>query len=206
MKAKQIYDASKNSRSGIGKQATAIELERLIAEIDSETGIKVTGPARDVEEKTAATVSGRTQFIRFLLGDILLAIPLASALEIGHKPEIRALPNLPDWILGVSNIRGEIVSIVDLNLYFKLKSYGPKRDRRFIIVHNQDMKVGIVVDRVMGIISLEQPDLESMDVPYHEGEIAEYISGVISSDQKMLNILDIDKLLASSRMNSFRGE
>ena len=136
----------------------------------------------------------------------LLAFPLSSALEIGQQPVITPLPNLPDWVLGVSNIRGEIVSIADLKAFFGLPSSGPKRGRRFILIHNQGMKVGIIVDRVMGMISLDRKDTDIQDSPFKEGELSSFISGVVVSGENLLNILDIDKLLSSPRMTGFRAE
>lgn len=185
--------------------SAALPLEELLAEIDMETG-----QADEISKSRKSQDYGRNQYIRFFLEDIPLALPLSSALEIGHWPDITPLPNLPDWILGVSNIRGEIISIVELKAFFKLPSSGLKRNRRFIIVYNQDMKVGIVVDRIIGIFSLDRTNTDIRSNPYEEGEIAAYISGVVAPEGKnkenLLNLLDIDKLLSSPRMNAFRSE
>lgn len=188
----------------------AIPLEELIAQIDREIGAKEeTTPKEDLtaeQSVIARATSKRRQFIKFFLSDILLAISLSNALEIGTRPAITPLPNLPEWILGVSNIRGEIVSIVDLKGFFGLPSKGFKRDQRFIIIHNQEMKLGIVVDRVTGIFSPDHVEMDIQKSPYKEGEISSYISGVVTSEEKLLNIIDVDKLLTSSRMTAFRGE
>jgi chemotaxis signal transduction protein len=178
---------------------------------------------------------GRDQYIRFFLQNIPFAIPLSAALEIGHRPEITWLPNLPDWVLGVSNIRGEIVSIVDLKAFFRMRSHTRKAKDRFIIIRNQVMKVGIIVDRIAGILSLDRSDSGIIkDSPYQEGELSSYISGIITSEKKsapeqgtaresspdqhsasaqrpapegeLLNLLDTEKLLSCPRMNAFRTE
>lgn len=198
---------------------TPIPLEALIAEIDRETE-HVSGktgelppqsiPLLSQEDKTS---EGHTydQYIRFFLEDIPLILPLSSALEIGRQPVITPLPNLPDWVLGVSNIRGEIVSIVDLKRFLKLPSEGVRRTQRFIIVRNHEMKVGLIVDSIMGLLSLDRDQADFIQgSPYEKGEIASYISGVVSleaqqSDQ-MVNIFDIDKFLSSPRMTAFRNE
>jgi len=188
---------------------TAPSLEDLIAQIDRETGQAMVDVPGDTEESPGLSKGdeyGFDQFITLALQNTLFALPLSSALEIGHRPIITPLPNLPDWVLGVSNIRGEVVSIVDLKVYFKLPSSGPKRGRRLIIVHNRDMKVGILVDRIMGILSLDQPDTDIQENPHREGEISSFISGVVVSGENLLNILDVDKLLSSPRMTGFRTE
>lgn len=185
---------------------TAPSLEDLIARIDQETGQAMVDVPDDAPSLSKDGEYGFDQFITFALQNTLLALPLSSALEIGHRPMITPLFNLPDWVLGVSNIRGEVVSIVDLKTYFELPSSGPKRGGRLIIVHNRDMKVGMLVDRIMGILSLDQIDTDIQESPHREGKISSFISGVVVSGKNLLNILDVDKLLSSPRMTKFRTE
>ena len=185
---------------------TAPSLEDLIARIDQETGQAMVDVPDDAPSLSKDGEYGFDQFITFALQNTLLALPLSSALEIGHRPMITPLFNLPDWVLGVSNVRGEVVSIVDLKTYFELPSSGSKRGGRLIIVHNRDMKVGMLVDRILGILSLDQIDTDIQESPHREGKISSFISGVVVSGKNLLNILDVDKLLSSPRMTKFRTE
>ena len=189
-----------------GSDGTAPSLEDLIARIDKETGQAMVDIPDDTPSLSSDGEYGFDQFITFALQNTLLALPLSSALEIGHLPMITPLFNLPDWVLGVSNIRGEVISIVDLKTYFELPSSGPKRGGRLIVVHNRDMKVGILVDRIMGILSLDRIDTDIQESPHKEGKISSFISGVVVSGENLLNILDVDKLLSSPRMTKFRTE
>ena len=116
------------------------------------------------------------------------------------------MPNLPDWILGVCNIRGELISVVELKSFFGLPLYKSKRGQRYIVIHNEDIKVGIIVDRIKGILSLDQIDSDVQESPYREGDISSYISGVVVAEDKLLNVLDTDKLLSCPRITSFRIE
>ncbi|QTA86809.1 chemotaxis protein CheW [Desulfonema magnum] len=188
---------------------TAIPLEDLIAEID----MKTDQAAEKSEPASGSSVPVYAkQYLRFFLNDIMLAFPLSGALEIiGHQPDISPLPNLPDWVLGVSNIRGEIISVVDLKAFFRLSQHQSETSKRVIIVHNQNMKAGIIVDRIMGIFSVNQKDMDNArNSPYEKGEISSYISDVIVLTEKnediLLNIFDIDKFLSSDRMTAFRTE
>jgi chemotaxis signal transduction protein len=87
---------------------------------------------------------------------------------------------------------------------------GVKRDSRFIIVRNQEMKVGLMVDKVVGIFSLDTAETQIQETPYRNIEsnagVSAYISGVLATEDGLLNFLDTDKLLASPRMNAFRGD
>jgi len=120
-------------------------LSELIAEIDRETG-QLAFPENNLAAKSLEpaeiSTNVHSQFILFALEKNIFALPLASASEIGHRPEITRLPNLPNWVLGISNVRGEIISLVDLKVFLGIPSSGGRGNNRFIIIHNQNMKVG----------------------------------------------------------------
>lgn len=205
----------------------AISLEELVAIIDQEMPEDI--PENGDLEKNAPfsafqEVSGKDQYIRFFMEDILFAIPLKSALEIGHRQAITPLPGLPDWVKGVSNIRGEIVSMADLGLFFGIRKKKRTHSRHYIVVHNPEIRVGILVNRVMGICYMDRDAAWIRGNPYDETRVEQklgrFISGVILPEgdvvrkektkvfpeNRMLNILDIEKLLSSSRMTAFRSE
>jgi purine-binding chemotaxis protein CheW len=199
---------------------TDISLEKLIAEIDGQIGSETSPLSGDHAAPTAlrGPASARSQYITFFLEEIFLAVPISSASEIGRDPAVTRLPNLPEWVLGVSNIRGEIISIVDLKAFMGLPAHRGKKIRRFIVLSDTLMKVGIAVDRIAGIFttaSLSDKD-RIHSSPYKEaGEISAFISGVVAAGQnfpevsergRLLNILDVKKLLSSPRMTAFRSE
>jgi len=163
----------------------------LIAEIDRETA----GPMGcGTEEEISPKLDGmhtslKDQYILLALEKTLFALPLSSALEIGRRPEITPLPNLPNWVLGISNIRGEIISFINLKAFLGISAIGAKVGRRFLIIHNQGMKVGIIVDRIMGIIALDQIDSDLQNSPHREGEIANYILGAAVSGENLTSML-----------------
>ena len=186
-----------------------LPLNSLIAEIDRETGETVSPePPNETGSRKPEGASDRLQhqFILFALESTLFALPLSSALEIGHRPDITPLPNLPNWVMGISNIRGEIISFVNLKAFLGISSTGKKGGDRFIIIHNKRLKTGIIVDGIRGIVVLDRIDHDIQNNPYRQGDIAKYISGVAVSGENLMNILDTDRLLSSQRMNSFRAD
>ena len=186
-----------------------LPLNSLIAEIDRETGETVSPePPNETGSRKPEGASDRLQhqFILFALESTLFALPLSSALEIGHRPDITPLPNLPNWVMGISNIRGEIISFVNLKAFLGISSTGKKGGDRFIIIHNKHLKTGIIVDGIRGIVVLDRIDHDIQNNPYRQGDIAKYISGVAVSGENLMNILDTDRLLSSQRMNSFRAD
>jgi purine-binding chemotaxis protein CheW len=192
-----------------GHDKSLRSLNELIAEIDCETAVPFDPRIKKEEmppELDGMQPSLQNQYILLALEKTTFALPLSSALEIGRRPDITPLPNLPNWVLGISNIRGEIISFINLKAFFGITSTGSKVGRRFLILHDQSMKVGIIVDRIMGILSLDPIGADLQNSPYREGELANYILGVAVSGENLTNILDIDKLLSSPRMTGFKGD
>ncbi|MEE4358470.1 MAG: chemotaxis protein CheW [Desulfococcaceae bacterium] len=184
-----------------------ISLEELTAQIDKE--------ARRADEGISGggnlgAAYSNEQYIRFMLDDVYMAVPLSAALEIGRQPRITRLPNLPGWVLGVSNIRGEIISIVDLKAFFSMSPPGLKKTQRFIIIRKDDIKTGITVDRIIGIYTPEHKDITRTQL-YHSADSQQmkwtpYIAAVLRAEDSVLNILDTGKLLTDRRMNAFSAE
>lgn len=206
-----ITEKSKEDFSPTAKSGTDHinpSLDDLIAAIDRETR-EISVPEPGIEELldlSKVSTPVHKQFILFAIEDAQFAIPLSNTLEVGHQPDITPLPNLPKWVLGISNIRGEIISLINFKAFLGIPSSGSKGERRFIIIHNQEIKVGIIVDRIMGILSIDRSDGEIQSNPYRKGEIANYIQGTAVSGKNVTNILDIDRLLSSPRMTDFKAD
>lgn len=184
-------------------------LDEVIAEIDKKAGL-ISAPEPD-ENETDRILAGvekprPTQFIQFTLESTFFALPLSNALEIGHRPEIAPLPNLPNWILGISNVRGEIISLVNLKAFLGIASSATKGEHRFVIIYSQDMKAGIVVDKTPGILSMDKVNFDIQRNPYRQGEFVKYIKGVAVSGENIINILDTDRLLSALRIIDFEAD
>lgn len=91
------------------------------------------------------------------LDEKLLAIPLPAVLEAGDLQSLQSLPLLQDWLSGITNIRGEIVSVVNLALFLGRTNKSPMNTRPFLVVHDDTIKVVITVDRIVAIRVLYIP-------------------------------------------------
>ena len=104
---------------------SVLSLNELIAKIDSETeNLSIHDKSKEEIpfEPDKGPTSLQDQFILFAIEKSLFALPLSSALEIGRRPDITLLPNLPNWVLGISNVRGEIISFISLKAFFGIPS------------------------------------------------------------------------------------
>ena len=207
-----ILNKYENEKSPVQKTSmdlTSPALYEVIAEIDREAG-RITPPGPEENKEEGKLVGGlrsrSSQFIQFTLESTFFALPLSNALEIGHRPEIAPLPNLPKWILGISNVRGEIISFVNLKAFLRIPSSGVKAERRFIIICNHDMKAGIAVDKTPGIFSMDKINYDIQSSPYRHGEFVKYIKGVTLAGENIINILDTDRLLSAMRINDSEAD
>lgn len=189
------------------KAGSRTDLRELILRIEGEIERRTSPEYAESGEGFGiieSAVFAEKQYIKFYLGDISLVVPITGALEIGRLPEVTVLPNLPVWILGISNIRGEIVSIIDLKGFLEWPGQKQNRNPHFIIIHNKEMKVGCVVDRIMGIVSMNEDDavLENnlQEKTSEEVKLEPYISEVSVKEAETLYVLDVDKLLSDPRM------
>jgi purine-binding chemotaxis protein CheW len=167
------------------------------------SGSTKTSPAARKSSRPEIVSKLQSDTIAFSLGQTAFALPLANVLEVGRIPTIFPIPNMPDWLLGVANLRGDIVSLVDLSSFLQIESDGNNQDRRVIIARSsgEEIVVGLIVDRLSGIrpSQKEQAPLHAEIAP----TIAPYLRGLEESAQRLLLVLDPDKLLLSSQMRQF---
>ncbi len=186
----------------------ASPLGELIAEIDQElqTGPNLISAGNEVEKSPKEHASGQRQYIKFTLDEIVLGIPLANAVEIEQLSEITPLPRLPQWVLGICTIRGEIISVVDLRGFFQMPSRSLKSVTPLIVIQNQGQKTSLMVDKIMGLLSIDPSDPGMQANALTESKLLPYTSGVFFSGNELIYLLDVEKLLTSARMNSFGEE
>lgn len=143
------------------------------------------------------------QHVVFALDETQYAIPIQNVLEISRPPSVTAIPNVPDWLLGIANLRGDIVSIVDLRRFLGMTAADPARTARLMMVRSlrEDIQVGFIVDGVREIAYVNEiarlPESPASD------QVRPYLTGIAGRDKRMLVLLDPERLLLSSRMRQF---
>jgi uncharacterized repeat protein (TIGR01451 family) len=181
-------------------------LEQLLAAVDQEDKDE---PCLSQVETRASVVTRApgargSQYVVFSMRDADYAIPLENVLEYGHPLKVTPVPNVPEWILGVANVHGDIVSMVDLRLFLGQERHGFDEDGRLLVVRSrkEDITVGLIVDRVKGIrvVADEHILQPSSRVEDH---LASYVRGVASHNGRLIVLLSLDQLLLSSEMRQF---
>jgi len=143
------------------------------------------------------------QLVTFQLSDELYGIDIMDVKEIVPFQEIRAIPNAPSYVEGLFNLRGEFIPIINLHKRFHLRKAQLGEDESllsgFIIIDLDGIKLGVIIDKVERVISIEYSDIQPPPQML-TGIGAEYIQGVVNQKNGYLIILDIRKLFSSKEL------
>ncbi|WP_110633008.1 chemotaxis protein CheW [Salinicola salarius] len=140
-----------------------------------------------------------SEYLVFSLGDEEYAVDILKVQEIRGYENVTRIANVPEFIKGVTNLRGVIVPIIDLRLKFHLDKVEYGGQTVVIVVNVDDRIVGIVVDGVSDVMSLS-PDQIKPAPEFGVTLSSDYLSGIGSLDDRMLVLVDIEKLLTHEEM------
>lgn len=133
------------------------------------------------------------RFIEFSLGAEDYAIPLLMVREVISVPETTPIPKSPSHFLGIMNLRGQVISVVDLRKKLKVDSKKDKEEA-VIIVDIGSMNIGVVVDSINKVLAFAPSDV--CDMPEVESQVnTQYIFGVYKKESSLTVLLDIAKVL-----------
>jgi len=138
-----------------------------------------------------------SQLVTFQLGEELYGVNIMDVKEIVRVQDIRPIPNAPTYVEGIFNLRSEIIPIISLHKRFHLRKLVTSEEDEllsgFIIVDIDGMKLGIIIDRISRVVTVEKDEIQPPPQMI-SGIGAEYIQGVVHQDEGYLIILDIRDL------------
>ncbi|WP_227368289.1 chemotaxis protein CheW [Halomonas sp. M20] len=153
-----------------------------------------------LQQANAANLDAHSsEFLVFSLGEEEYAVDILKVQEIRGYENVTRIANAPDFIKGVTNLRGVIVPIVDLRIKFHLDNIEYGGQTVVIVVNVGERVVGIVVDGVSDVMTLS-PDQIKPAPEFGVTMSSDYLSGLGSLEDRMLVLVDIDKLLTSEEM------
>ena len=140
------------------------------------------------------TTTQEQRFLTFSLGVEEYAIPLLSVREVIAVPEITPMPFTPTYFLGLMNLRGQVISIIDLRQKLGVKAQ-TSSENAVIICELNAGHLGILIDSVNAVIT---PSTESISAPPEiQGSLnLECVAGVFRNQEKLILIIDIEKTLS----------
>ena len=135
-----------------------------------------------------------SQWVTFFLDNEKYGIKVMQVQEVLRMTEIAPVPGAPHYVLGIINLRGNVVTVIDSRKRFGLPDQEPDDSTRIVIIEAGDNVVGILVDSVAEVVDLRASEIETAP-NVGTDESSKYIQGVSSQEQELLILVDVDKLL-----------
>lgn len=140
------------------------------------------------------------QLVTFSIGEEEFGVDILKVQEIIRTMEITKVPRAPDFVEGVINLRGKVIPIIDLRKRFGLPTRDHDKHTRIIVIEINNMIVGFVVDSVSEVLRIPASTVEPPP-PVVSGLESEYISGVGKLEDRLLILLDLNRLLSKEERN-----
>ncbi|WP_434356275.1 chemotaxis protein CheW [Parasalinivibrio latis] len=140
------------------------------------------------------------QWVTFQLEDETYGINVMQVREVLRYTEIAPVPGAPDYVLGIINLRGNVVTVIDTRSRFGLVPGEISDNTRIIVIEAETQTVGILVDSVAEVVYLKSSEIDTTP-SVGTDESAKFIQGVSNRDGKLLILVDLNKLLSDEEWN-----
>ncbi|SDB17656.1 purine-binding chemotaxis protein CheW [Desulfonatronum thiosulfatophilum] len=148
--------------------------------------------------------SALLQLVTFNIGDEEFGVEILKVQEIIRMMGITRVPKAPDFVEGVINLRGKVIPIIDLRKRFGMATQEHDKHTRIIVIEISKVIVGFVVDSVSEVLRIPANTVEPPP-PIISGIESEYISGVGKLADRLLILLDLDRLLSKGEQSMLAG-
>lgn len=134
------------------------------------------------------------KYVIFKLGEEFYGLPISNVLSIERVSKITRIPNSPKYVLGLINLRGDVIPVIDLNIKLGFKSTKVNNSSRIIVIKDDEMIVGLMVDSSSEVLDISE---ESIDKPpaSQSNELLEYVDGIGKTPGRIIILLNVKKLL-----------
>lgn len=156
-----------------------------------------------VATRTALTEE-LVQWVTFRLSEEMYGINVMQVQEVLRVTEVAPVPGAPHYVLGIINLRGNVVTVIDTRLRLGLPASEPTDSTRIVIIEGVKHVVGILVDCVAEVVDLRMSEVEAApNVGCDEG--ASYIQGVVSHEDELLILVDLNQMLTDEGWDDLSG-
>ena len=135
------------------------------------------------------------EMLSFRLGGEEYALMVEDVKEVLKNRELTQVPNAPEYILGVTALRGPILAVIDLSRRLGLPPAARDDKSRILVVSSNDEDTGIVVDRVTGVVRIHLEDIRPVPETIEQG--SEYLRGIVRKNDRLYILLDREKALGA---------
>jgi len=148
--------------------------------------------------------TGQFQCVTFTLENEIYGINVMQVQEVLREVEVAPVPGAPHYVLGIINLRGNVVSVIDARTRFGLPTKESDEMTRIIVIEVQQQIIGILVDSVAEVVDINRNEVDTAP-NVGNAESAKYIDGVVSRGDMLLILVDLNKLLSESEWGEMAG-
>lgn len=141
------------------------------------------------------------QVVGFRIGRETFGLPIAMVREIVRVPEITSVPNVPDYVEGVINLRGRIIPVIDLRKRFGQKSIEADKRNRIVVVEVESRAIGLLVHSASEVLKVPPSEIEAPQNVFPDGELS-YVSGVAKLKGRLVILIHLPRLLQSGDLRA----
>lgn len=148
-----------------------------------------------MEKSTDANSANATvELATFYVGEALCGMDILKVQEINKLMDMTRVPQAPEYVMGILNLRGQIVTIIDLGKKLALTSIEHSETTRNIIVNSKNEYIGLLVSRISDVVEIEWDRVEKP--PANIGGVqGAFFKGVFKAKDRLIGILDVDRVL-----------
>jgi purine-binding chemotaxis protein CheW len=148
---------------------------------------------QSTESAAQGAASDLIQLVTFTIGDEEFGVDILKVREINRMMDITRVPKSPHYVEGVVNLRGKVIPVIDLRKRFDMEPRESDKETRIVVVEVDSKTIGFIVDSVSEVLRIPADTVEPPP-PFVADVDAEYISGVGKLDDRLLILLDLEKL------------
>jgi purine-binding chemotaxis protein CheW len=140
------------------------------------------------------------RWVTFRLDNELYGINVLQVQEVLRYTEIVPVPGAPEFVLGIINLRGNVVTVIDTRKCFALPLHEPDEATRIVIIESGKQVAGLLVDSVAEVVNIQNSQVETAP-EVGTTESAKYIQGIANHSKEILILVDVNKLLSPVEWN-----
>lgn len=137
--------------------------------------------------------------VGFRIGRETFGVPIALVHEIVRVPEITAVPDSPDYVEGVINLRGKIISVIDLRKRFGEKELARSKKNRILVTEADGKLVGLIVDAASEVLKIPESEIEPPP-PVFDASDVNYVTGLGKLQGRLIILIDLTKVLQKGEL------
>ncbi|MBR9866443.1 MAG: chemotaxis protein CheW [Oceanospirillales bacterium] len=173
----------------MGLEDAATQLQQIQSELSTEV--------QQQHKKNGESQEAYRKWATFSIADELYAIDVMQVKEVLRFTDITPVPGAPEGILGIINLRGSVVTVINSRTLFKLEDKEIDHNTRIVVVEFDGQEVlGILVDGVDEVLNLPESETERAPGVMREDSQRQFVQGVCYRDDQLIILLDLDRMLA----------